>query len=298
MKYKDIRLDSIRADRPVRLAPAREDDLFVSVRRNGLHVPLLVNPENFRLISGYRRYEAIVKAGSRTSVRVGLPADLLEGCEEVRSHLDEQNIRSVPLTVRERINLAVLLAELPRPADAPARSFSSDTHVGPAVGLTSTILRRLRSTVRKAREGETDVDDEAVAARRTLALMLEAVERPPDGWTRRQAVRHLHDALGAGDFPRSLADLPQRAAGRRPGSPTVPPRRGFERAAVSKRTSGPEVRRALDAIAGACAGLASLDTAGLAPDEVAHTKHEINNTVQVLRQVVRGLPGGERTGKQ
>lgn len=287
MKRKTIPLTSIRINYPIRESPSNVIDLKRSIDRQGLRNPLLVNPGSHELISGYRRYKALQELRIK-SARVALPEDVFEACEEVHGHFAEPGDFAVPITVRERVNLAVRLHELPKPKEHSSK-FTYDAHSAPAVGLTSRILWRIRSTIGRAMEGSLTDDENVLAARLALKLMLEAVDQPPDGWTSNSAVGEIHDRLRQGRVPESLSDL-SVAPPRNDSTPllrhvrAVPPHTHPQR----KRIPG-DFRRGMDSISGALAGLTSFPLNDLPVEERCYAEREFKAWQQTIRRALKAI---------
>ncbi|WP_328842827.1 ParB N-terminal domain-containing protein [Streptomyces sp. NBC_00258] len=293
LKYKTIPVGDIRADRPLRNVLGSVDKLRSSIKRNGMRVPLLVNPADLSLISGYRRYAAC-RGLRNIAVRAALPADVAEACFEMGEHVRRpDSTYALPMTPRERVGLAMRLGELPKPVQ-PGK-FRYEDCIAPTVDISAAILQRIRTVVRAAQEDAPDPDAAMVGARKVLGLMLQAVERPVDGWTTGQTIRLLHALLRAGEHPESLEDVcsssrvrGQRAEGHPLPSAQQPagvsPERGVPRQHPFPRA---EIRRGIDTISGACAGLESLPITGIPVEEAGYLEREIKKNQRILRRILK-----------
>jgi hypothetical protein len=293
LKYKTIPVGDIQADGPVRENPRSTEKLFNSIRNNGLRQPLLVNPADLKLISGFRRFAAY-RSTRRISVQVAFPADVQEACTELGDHVTAPDAYALPMTHREQVALAARLRELPKPPGH--RDIRHDLYIAPALGMPAAVLQRLRSAYRMAVGDDPDLEASAVRnAQQVLDLMLQVVERPPDGWTTGQAIRLLHPFLKAGGCPASLEAVCATARQTREAAPgagipaqageTYVPDRGMRRPVYV------EVRRGIDTISGACAGLASLSISEIPADQASYVEREIKSNQRILREILKTIQG-------
>ncbi|MEY9937609.1 ParB N-terminal domain-containing protein [Streptacidiphilus sp. MAP5-3] len=290
MKYRRIRLDEIQVGTPIRIDVGNIVELAESIKKNGLREPLLLNPLNLMIISGYRRYAACRLKASGLTVMAALPDDVTDACNEVKQHLDAPDRQySLPLNARERINLGILLNQLPKPSEAIG-NFTHDSVTGPAIGLTSAILWRVRSTLGRAREWEPTPDVDALLARRIVRLMLEAIDHPVEGVSASQAVKILHGMWKRGECPHLLSEVikprPERLSS---NTPTRSRQVSVGLAGIPRRASAVEFRRGVDAISGACAGLASLGATEIPREDADYLSREIKTDMQFLRQFLKKL---------
>ncbi|MFC8709353.1 ParB N-terminal domain-containing protein [Streptomyces sp. NPDC057197] len=275
----------LKVDWPVREHPTSPDNLFYSIRNNDLRQPLLVHPESMQVISGFRRYYALQRLGRR-SVPVLLPDDVTEACEIVQKHLDTEGPHQLPLSLRERFTLSQRLRELPRPVRKEKLRY--EEAVGPAVGFTTSVLKRLRTAYREA--STPDLTSDSINARQVLELMFEALEKPLEGWTTGQSVRRLYDFLKTGNCPQTLAEACITTVRHRSVVPaqseTVTDRTPLS---PTRRRVQSEIRRGVDTISGACAGLASLPASGLPSEDLSYLEREIRKNRRILLDVLKNL---------
>ncbi|MFI6281837.1 ParB/RepB/Spo0J family partition protein [Streptomyces sp. NPDC050988] len=284
-------MGDLKVDHPTREELGSTDKLQYSIRNNELREPLLVHPGTLQIVSGFRRYAALRQL-RRLSVPVLFPADAAEACQLVRTHLGAKNDpHQQPMSVRDRFVLSQRLRDFPRPEHAGP--WRHEDYAGPAVGLSAAILKGLRSAARGC-SGQEASGPSAENAHRVLLLMFEALEKPTAGRSAGQAVRRLYGYLKSGDCPASLADaceaplpkLPMPAQGERgAGQAPISP--------VRRRTQN-EIRRGVDTISGACAGLASVCVADLPADDVPYLAREIRKNRQILWDVLKSLQGNSR----
>jgi hypothetical protein len=200
------------------------------------------------------------------------------------------------MTPREKLTLAMRLAELPRPPDCPELVY--DSHTGPAVGLSSSLLWRIKSMLTRADEGESDPEEDTLAARKTLSLMLTAVDRPLPGWTASRTVRLLHSMWGSGERPQSLelACAQSSPAQQHTVHQTATPRQSDQAGPgfviPRSRPAHAELRRGVDVISGACAGLESFAPAAIPASEAGYLIREIKNNQQILRRILKSIQEG------
>ncbi|MET9554520.1 ParB/RepB/Spo0J family partition protein [Streptomyces sp. NPDC006645] len=287
LKYVTIPVGDIVDDRPIRKSYEDVKGLAVSVKGNGLRVPLMVNPADMSLISGSRRHVAC-RMARLVTVKVAFPSNIDEALEELGTHVTRpNNLHSVPMRPREKLDLALRLGNLPKSA---SRSIRSDHIIGPAVGLTGSILWRLRSVDHEASRRGPEQDSSARAASTMLGLMLEAVERPVHGWTAGQTVRLLHGIWKSGECADSLESVctPPASPKIRVSGQALKPQTVL-RPPPTPRPGHVEVRRGVDTISGACAGLASLDTTNIAPADITYLIREIKNNQQILRRILKNV---------
>ena len=192
------------------------------------------------------------------------------------------------MTTREKIRLTQSLRRLPRPLSLDASGFTYDTWVGPAVGISSDVLWRTRSVFHKACEEIPDPGDEALLARRTFALMCEAIESKSPNIPLSAVIRDLHHMNKQGECPNSLAVILGRVSQRRPPvrmAAIIP--QGGVRPSPLRAT---EFRRAVDNLAGASIGLealADMVVAGPPVGDMAYEARSLRRTMQQLRRVMR-----------
>lgn len=256
-------------------------------------MPLMIHPLTYSLISGYRRYDACREMGMVT-VRACLPEDVVDACNELGNHVTEPNMWAIPMTVRERVELALRLHELRKPLDHTEGHFAHDTYTAPTVGLSSRILWRIRSTMSKAKEWEGNPGSDAAIARKALKLMLEAVEKPTAGYSANQLVCHLHSMLQCGDVPDSLHALqvPPSVRQRHPVPPSPPLQDAPSVTAVpgTRKRIHADFRLGVDGISGALAGLQSLVHENPPKgDDAEYSIDDLKKSARVIRQIVKSL---------
>ncbi|MFB7779161.1 ParB/Srx family N-terminal domain-containing protein [Streptomyces bauhiniae] len=286
LEKKSIPVGDLRADLPTREKLGHTDSLQYSIRNNDLREPLLVHPETLQIVSGFRRYAAMRQL-RRLSVPVVFPANAAEACQSVRDHLEMGNQRQQAMTVREKFALSQRLREFSRPEYAAA--WRHEDYAGPAVGLTSAILRALRAAERGFSAPEA-TGSSAENARRVFLLMLEALEGPAgQGCSPGQTVRRLTGYLRSGDCPNTLAEACEVSTAK----PSVPAQGGggAGQAPVSpaRRRTQNEIRRGIDTISGACAGLASVCVTDLPSDDIPYLAREIRKNRRILGDVLKSL---------
>ncbi|MFE6983833.1 ParB N-terminal domain-containing protein [Streptomyces fimicarius] len=296
LKRKSISLDEIQTDHATAERLTSIDNLSNSIRNLGLSEPLLVNPANLTLISGRRRYNACKQLRMRT-VRVCMPEDVLEACTELGVHVTSPDpMYARVMNARERLDLSLRLSALRRPLHSTKGKFSHDAHVAPAVGYTTRILWRLRSTLIKARESEANPGADSLRARSALALMLEAIENPVEGYSASQLVSSLHSMLQREDVPRSLdaMSMPRNRFGRIPVENRSRQREISELSQPMPRPRATaEFRRGVDMISGALTGLESLMYLNIPTgDEAEYMGNELKKTQRTIRQMLKTLQGG------
>ncbi len=292
MKRKSIKLKDIQVEEA---ATNRQEDitkLASSIHNLGLQTPILVNPASLSLVSGRRRYNACKKLGLLT-VRVAFPDNTLEACEELGDHVtDPDPMYAISMNSREKLGLALRLNELPKPSGHTR--FDYDSHSGPAVDLSARIMRRLRPALQKAREGDPKPDEEALAARKILSLMLEAIDQPLDGYSSSQIVCHLSCMLREGVTAETLGsismpDTSRKNAGKLPQVPTQADPAYSPRSGSRLRTQG-EYRRGVDNISGALAGLEVLLHMNPPTGEYAdHVNNVLRQSQKSIRQMLKNL---------
>lgn len=292
MKHKNIRLNHVRVESSLHYRHYNTSNLIDSIKNLGLKEPLLVNPADLSLISGRRRYNACEQLGMVT-VRVAMPSDVLEACTELGTHVIHPDpMYAMPMDTRQRLDLSLRLNALPRPADKILQKFSHDTHTGPAVGFSSRILWRLRSTLLKANEDEESPAADSIAARRILALMLEALESPVGDHSHGQIIGRLHTMLREGTIPDHLGALapPTRRTKKIPEQTTKQENSNPSPQRVLRKRSPTEFGRGVDMISGALTGLESLMYANLpAGEEAAHLRNELRKSQKSIRQMLKSL---------
>ncbi|MFE1175020.1 ParB N-terminal domain-containing protein [Streptomyces sp. NPDC058773] len=195
MEQAKIRLSDIKTDE---LTPARFkniDGLTTSIRTSGLREPVMVAEKDHLLLSGARRFEACKRAHVYF-VDAIFPSNVVEGSLELRRHFDNPDpLYSLPMNVTERVEAAFLLHRLPPPV-GEENGFRRDAHTAAAAGLPPKIYAALRSTIRKAGKGEQPpLNAMQEKARKTLSLMVEAVENPPPQFPLASLVGMLHQLL-------------------------------------------------------------------------------------------------------
>ncbi|MFI9228452.1 ParB/RepB/Spo0J family partition protein [Streptomyces rimosus] len=290
LKNNMVPVGDLRTDHPVREVPGPTNELLFSIRNNDVRDPLIVHPATLQIISGFRRFTVARQLG-RLRVPVVFPADAAEACQLVRHHLEAESRHQMPMSVPDRFRLSQRLREFPRPERSGA--WRHEEHAGPAVGLSAAILKGLRSAAHRACAPE-GPGSSADNARRVLLLMFEALENPVEGRSGGQAVRRLNGYLRSGDCPATLAAACQGP----PPQPPVPAQAQGEREQASisparKRTQY-EIRRGVDNISGACAGLASACVADLPSEDVPYLAREIRKNQRILRGVLKSLQENRR----
>ncbi|MFJ3905762.1 ParB/RepB/Spo0J family partition protein [Streptomyces sp. NPDC090025] len=295
---KTIKLDDIKpAPQTARTRNIRP--LVVSYKSLGLREPLMVNPASFEIISGNRRYYACKESGMRM-VRVCFPSDVLEACSELGEHVTTpDSMYAIPMNSRERLELALLIGSLPRPAEFSHQSFSHDKHVAPSIGFSSRTLWRLRSTLAKANERDTAPDANSIRARQALKLMLQAIDAPAEEHSPSRVIEHLHHTLSHhGDVPGSLLDIELPKGKRTPNERVIPYQPGTIESmnpSHPRRRTSAEFRKGVDIISGALTGLESLMYQNLPTGEDAeHMMKQLKQSQKMIRQMLRSLPGGTR----
>ncbi|WP_455754831.1 hypothetical protein [Streptomyces murinus] len=238
-----------------------------------------------QIVSGFRRF-AVMRQLRRLSVPVMFPADATEACRIVQAHLAGQNQLQQPMTVRDRFVLSQRLREFPRPEQVG--TWRHEDHAGPAVGLSAAILKGLRAADRGCSAPET-TGPSAENAHRVFLLMLEALEKPIQGRSSGQIVRQLYGYLKSDGCPATLTDVCE-ASGPKPPVPKQGERR-IEQAPISsaRRRTQNEIRRGVDTISGACAGLASVCVADLPNEDVPYLAREIRKNRRILWDVLKSL---------
>ena len=298
--HKTIKIDDIK---PAPFTDSRSRNirpLVISYRTLGLREPLMINPASLEIISGKRRYHACKEYGMRM-VRVCFPSDVLEACSELREHATSPDpMYAIPMSPRERLELALRIGALPKPTDFTHRVFPHDKYVAPAVGFTSRVLWRLRSTLIKANEETGTPSTESLRAQRTLDLMLQVIETPIDGRSPSRAIEHLHSFLNSGmNIPDSLSEIELPPDRRRSSIddkriPTQTKCSARTEIALRPRTTA-EFRRGVDIIPGALTGLESLMYQNLPTGEDAeHMTKQLKQSQRMIRQMLRNLPGGAK----
>ncbi|MEU3512219.1 ParB N-terminal domain-containing protein [Streptomyces longwoodensis] len=279
-------MGDLKVDHPTRENLGHTDNLQFSIRNNGLRDPLLVHPGTLQVVSGFRRLAAMRQL-RRLSVPVLFPANAAEACQTVQVHLEAENQHQLPMTVRDRFALSKRLREFPKPEHAG--SWRHEDYAGPAVGLSSAILRGLRAAERGYCAPDA-TGPSAENAHRVFLLMVEALEKPAHGCSPGQAVRRLSGYLKSGDCPATLADACEAPAATKTPIPTQG-ERGAEQTPISpaRRRTQNEVRRGVDTISGACAGLASVCVADLPADDVPYLAREIRKNRRILWDVLKSL---------
>ncbi|MFJ6542280.1 ParB N-terminal domain-containing protein [Streptomyces sp. NPDC091385] len=178
------------------------EGLVSSIRESGLKDPLLIAEKDHFLLSGHRRFEASKRAHMH-SVDAEFVANIEEGARELRRHLANTDpIYSLPMTVPEKVVAAFSLHRLPPPEGAED-GFRREVLAAAAVGLPTKVYMVLRSTLRKAQK-ETDCATTASKARKSLSLMVEAVETPQLDYPLTSVVAKLHQLLLQGICPDTL----------------------------------------------------------------------------------------------
>ncbi len=269
--------------------------LVASIRKCGLLEPLLIGPDGV-LLSGYRRHEASIAVGLETVECVRI-ADVVEACSIVREHLLRVPCEgAVPMTVRERMDLAMSLHSLPKPDVDFSMDFTYDTHVAPAVGLSSRVYWRIRSTIGKSNESASEPGSDALRARKVLSLMLEAVDFEFAGWSSAKVVAHLHGLLrSGGEIPNSLDNIAPRV-GRASFSHWAPlPEQPSDYIAGSGATSirsCADIRRAVDALSGVCVGLSGVVEVGeMGKGDRDYLVRELKTCKRVLIHMLKIMQG-------
>ncbi|MFE4856099.1 ParB/RepB/Spo0J family partition protein [Streptomyces sp. NPDC056670] len=213
--FKTIPLDHINVSFPVRHSTPSLEDLKASVKRNGIRTPLLVNPASMELISGYRRYRACVEL-RRGSVRVGFPNDVVDACTTLGDHVTApaDQLCAIPMSPRDRVNLAIRLNELSKPSDIPKRSFTRSVHTAPAVGMTPKSLRRVSRMIDASQEGQLDCDQDCQSARKTLAVMLSAIDVSPNSVDAERMIERIYAQFRRGQTPETISEFEQGSTGK------------------------------------------------------------------------------------
>ncbi|MEU7190284.1 ParB N-terminal domain-containing protein [Streptomyces sp. NPDC045369] len=278
-----VPVGDLRADHPIREDLGSTDKLLFSIKNNDVRDPLIADPVTLQIISGFRRL-AVLRQLHRQRVPVVFPKDAAEACHLVRSHLEPQSQHQMPMSVQDRFRLSQRLREFPRP-ESPG-PWRHEDHAGPAVGLSAATLKGLRSAARGA-SAPGEPGSAADNAQRVLQLMFEALENPVAGRSGGQAVRRLYGYLRSGDCPATLAAACEAPA----PQPPIPAQGEREQVPISpaRRRTQYEIRRGVDNISGACAGLASACVADLSAEDVPYLSREIRKNRRILRDVLKSL---------
>ncbi|AUG77860.1 hypothetical protein CFP65_3050 [Kitasatospora sp. MMS16-BH015] len=248
------------------------------------------------ILSGHRRRAACAALGLES-----VPCLRAEDVVEASAVLQEHTLATtaeciVPMTVMERLRLAIRLHALPRPADIPQKDFSYDAYTGPAVGMPSRSYWRIRSTFFKTRLGDSDPTGESQRAQQVLDLMLDAVDFDFAGRSSAKMIEDLHNILlHGGDIPISLDHIAVKVKKAAPYLPTLPrERQAGSSGATSTRRSAAEIRRAVDTISGACVGIARFTEIGpLSKTERTYLRREIRDARHVLLKLDELIKGAE-----
>lgn len=187
IRLSDIQLGESPSERLVEL-----DGLIRSVRDSGLREPLVLTEKDHLLLSGARRFEACKKAHIQF-VDAIFVADIEEGAHQLKRHLANPDpLHSRPMGTIEKVTAASALHRLPLPAGRE-KGFRRDTTAAAAVGLPPKVYSVLRSTLHKAQKEESS--GTAGKARKSLRLMVEAVDRANLNYPLNSVVAKLHQLL-------------------------------------------------------------------------------------------------------
>lgn len=232
------------------------------------------------------------------TVRVLFPDDVVDACDELRPHVTEPDtMQSVPMSAREKILVARQLHELKKPSEFAGRKFPFDSYTAPALGITPKALKSVRSTFNRALEGQEVEGEEVAAARKALALMLEALDRPGGDMNSHQLVYFLHAQLAEGRVPESLEEARVALEGRlrRTERPRLPAQKLKEDVPTSQPPTKltADFRRGVDAISGILVGLQAQIHSALPDDnESRYLSSELRKNVRMARQLLKILPEG------
>ncbi|MFE9413897.1 ParB/RepB/Spo0J family partition protein [Streptomyces sp. NPDC006704] len=283
-------MGDLKVDFPTRETLGSTDNLQYSIRNNEVRDPLIAHPDTLQVVSGFRRLAA-ARQLRRLTVPVIFPTDAAQACQLVRSHLEAESQHQMPMFAPDRFRLSGRLYEFPKPQHTGGPWRHHD-YAGPAVGLSSTILKGLRAAKRDA-SASGEFEGSRENAQRVLMLMFEALDSPVEGCSAGQAVRRLYGYLKSGDCPTTLAAVcgaaslpspfPAQTEGREP-APVTP---------VRKRTQS-EIRRGVDTISGACAGLASVCVEDLPVEDIPYLAREIRKNRRILGDVLKSLQENSR----
>ncbi|MFD3561910.1 ParB N-terminal domain-containing protein [Streptomyces sp. NPDC058686] len=299
VKSKKIALSDVRHDLRVRdLGDIGK--LVDSISQNGLIQPLVMRNDGVTLVSGLRRMHACLLLGI-PEVAILIPSDVIEITAALQRETDQADPETdLPMTLRERMELAHQIHSMP----TPSAGVSHSVYASDVVGIPNRSYWRIRAVMNLAREGAPNPPFSAIRARKLACLMLAAVEDPPAGWPPSRIIEELHRLREKGDIPESIAAMsPPRKAGKvgaqvDDGSPdthfkVVLPTPSKPRAGAlplpPKRT--PEVSRVVASLSGVCAGIPSItEIAPSSKGELAHWDSEIRackKHINALHALVR-----------
>ncbi|MFJ8333270.1 ParB N-terminal domain-containing protein [Streptomyces sp. NPDC094437] len=244
------------------------EGLTSSIRTSGLKDPLLIAEKDHFLLSGHRRLEASRRAHMH-SVDADFVTNIEEGACKLRGHLANLDpIYSLPMTVPEKVATAFSLHRLP-PPDGAGEGFRREALAASAVDLPTKVYVVLHSTLRKAQK-EVDYSAMASKARKSLSLMVEAVERPQLDYPLTSVVAKLHQLLLQGICPDTLESCfpylnGRPGSGASSGGPTDHAGRAAPRVRAPRREY--DYVRTADVVIGALEGLSDVVTEDLATSE-------------------------------
>lgn len=288
LKRTKIRLDWIEVLESPREEMGDIRKLAASIKGNGLREPLLVGKDSYVLFSGYRRLQAL-EINNASHADVWVAENLVDACNLVRDHLQaETSLHFLPMNIREKVKMGIRLRMLPSP-DGSGREFDRRDYVASSIGLQSRVYMRLLSVFEKAVESEMNPTCEMVRARKILALILSAIDDPIPDHSVRQVVERLYSRLCEGDIPLTVSEVfPAPEPFPEEPPPVVP-----SQLVRSRRVNGrfihvkpvvPDVRRALDALSGVCAGLSALPVVG--PFDASESKFLVGE-FRKIRTIIR-----------
>ncbi|MEU3375482.1 ParB N-terminal domain-containing protein [Streptomyces sp. NPDC006660] len=297
VKIKNITLSDIKHNHRVRGLGDLEK-LASSIDRNGLLQPVVMRNDGVTLVSGLRRLHACSLLGL-SEVRALIPSDVVELASALQRETDRADPETdLPMTLRERMDLASQIHCMPTPSSKVSHSiYASDV-----VGIPNRSYWRIRAVMNLAKEGAPNPPFSAIRARQLVRLMLDAVENPPAGWSPSRIIEELHRLRDRGDIPEALTRMEPRPKSHkqqpepnlRPAEPRLSgslprPSHAVFLPSPSRRT--PEVSRAVASLVGVCAGISSITEIKTSSEEdLAHWDHEIRDCkkhINALHALIR-----------
>ncbi|MFE9402356.1 ParB N-terminal domain-containing protein [Streptomyces sp. NPDC006530] len=297
VKIRNITLADIKHDHRVRGLGDLEK-LANSIDRNRLLQPVVMRNDGVTLVSGLRRLHACSLLGL-SEISALIPSDVVELASALQRETDRADPETdLPMTLRERMDLAYQIHCMPTPSSKVSHSiYASDV-----VGIPNRTYWRIRAVMNLAKEGVPNPPFSAIRARKLVRLMLDAVENPPAGWSPSRIIEELHRLRDKGDIPETITCMnPRRRSLKERSEPDaqpaeprlVGPRPTPTRAAFlpspSRRT--PEVSRAVASLVGVCAGISYITEIKTSSDEdLAHWDHELRDCkkhINALHALIR-----------
>ncbi|MFD9485080.1 ParB N-terminal domain-containing protein [Streptomyces sp. NPDC059991] len=297
MKIKNITLSDIRYDHRVReMGDLRK--LAESIAENGMIQPLVMRNDGVTLISGLRRLHALTLLGI-PETQVQIPSDVVELAAALQMETERADAATdLPMTLRERMNLASEIHCMP----APSSRVSHSIYASDFVGISNRIYWRIRAVMNTAKEGTSNPTFSMIRARKLVPLMLDAVEAPPPGWSPSQIIEELHRLRNDGYIPETIRHMKPRRQPLRmqvglkgeaaePAFKVTPTPSPRVQILPSPSRRVPEVSRAVASLVGVCAGISSItEVKPSSTDDLAHWDSELRDCkkhINALHALIR-----------